>query len=64
MDSFLPKLQPFTKSASATTGVASLPKEEKVLFPFVPLLFKPQDGAVPPFKTNEQTRQVETRSTS
>jgi hypothetical protein len=64
MDTCRPKLQPFTKKAYQTTGVASLPASQESTFPFVPLLFKPQDGAVAPFQTNQPTRQPEARSSS
>lgn len=64
MDTCLPKLQPFTKKSYQTTGVSSLPASQESIFPFVPLLFKPQDGAVAPFKTNQPTRPPEARSSS
>jgi len=47
-----------------TTGLVSRPTDQQNTFPFVPLVFKPQDGAVAPFETNVLTRQPETRSTS
>jgi len=56
-------LKPFTKSATQTTGLVSRPTDQQSTFPFVPLVFKPQDGAVAPFATNVPTRQPETRST-
>jgi len=64
MDSILPTLQVFSKKTTQSTGTASTPKETQTLFPFVPLLFKPQDGAVVPFETNASARQPETRSNS
>jgi len=64
MDPCLPKLQPFTKKSTQTTGLVSRPTDQQNTFPFVPLVFKPQDGAVAPFETNAFTRQPETRSTS
>jgi hypothetical protein len=57
-------LQNFKKKDTQTTGVVSQPKEQQMTFPFVPLFFKPQDGAVAPFQTNESARQPETRSSS
>jgi len=64
MDPCLPKLQPFTKKSAQTTGVVSRPADQQNTFPFVPLVFKPQDGAIAPFETNVFTRQPETRTTS
>jgi hypothetical protein len=62
--SLRPKLTQFKKEEAKTTGTASRPSEQQLTFPFVQLMFKPQSGAVAPFKTNEPTRQPETRSTS
>lgn len=62
--SLRPRLTQFKKEESKTIGTVSQPKEKETLFPFVQLMFKPQNGAVAPFKTNELTRQPETRSTS
>jgi hypothetical protein len=64
MDTCRPKLQPFTKKGYQTMGVSSLPASQESTFPFVPLLFKPQDGAVAPFQTNQPTRPPESRSSS
>jgi hypothetical protein len=57
----LPTLQTFKREESKTQVTASNPKEQSTSFPFAWLLFKPQNGAVEPFKCNEPSRLVNTR---